>query len=481
LSAIIVTEVTRYRQTRHLVQTVSAGIIKLNLAFKDVILLFRRHLLLLLMTLSGIGTPVYAAVPPPNIVIFLMDDVGQTDIGVFGNPVIKTPNIDRLAHEGMRFDNAFLTTSSCTASRASILTGLYPHETGASGLGDILPANDESLPHLLKNAGYYTAAVGKWHLGEPFKSHFDRVVDMREDTGSADWLPEFARRPKDKPFFFWFASHDAHIPYDWKPPLKTYSPAEVIVQPWQSDTYYERQLISLYYNEITRADHSIGILISTLRNEGLLDNTIVIVLSDNGAMFGGAKARLYDEGLKTPLVMRFPPRITADITNTQLVSSVDLVPTLLEAAHIQVPSVMDGISLWPTIMQPEKPVRSFIFAERNNIEHPAFARAIRSNHFLFKRNYLGRRLCDPLNGLLIGERPRYRVHAEFYDLIKDPLAQHNLIHDPEYTSDIFRYRSMMNKLMYLQKDVAPPLILEQCEPMPWDKNIQINWPVTPNE
>jgi arylsulfatase A-like enzyme len=424
--------------------------------------------------------PVYAAAPPPNIVFFVLDDVGQTDIGAFGNPVIQTPNIDRLAHEGMRFNNAFLTTSSCTASRASILTGLYPNETGAPGLGDILPAMVESLPRLLKNAGYYTAAVGKWHLGQPFKSHFNRVVDMREDTGSADWLPEFARRPKDKPFFFWFASHDAHIPYDWKPPLKTYSPAEVIVQPWQSDTHYERQLIALYYNEITRADHSIGILISSLRNEGLLDNTIVIVLSDNGAMFGDAKARLYDEGLKTPLVIRFPPRITADITNTQLVSSIDLVPTLLEAAHIQVPQVMDGVSLWPTIMQPEKPVRNFIYAQRNNIEHPAFGRAIRSEHFLFKRNYLGRRLCDPLNGLLIGERPRYRLYAEFYDLSKDPLAQHNLIHDPEYTSVIFHYRSLMNKLMYVNNDVAPPLILEQCKPLPWGQNIRIDWPVTPD-
>ncbi len=140
------------------------------------------------------------------------------------------------------------------------------------------------MPQLLKNAGYYTAAVGKWHLGPPFKSHFDRVVEMHEESGTADWLPELAQRPMDKPFFFWFASHDAHTPYDWSPPRQSYSPDQVLVHPWSKDAPYERAMLVQYYNEITRADHAIGTVIQAMKNAGVLDNTIIIVLSDNGAM-----------------------------------------------------------------------------------------------------------------------------------------------------------------------------------------------------
>lgn len=423
-------------------------------------------------------TALCMAAPLPNIVVFIMDDVGQTDVGAFGNPEVSTPNIDQLAAEGMRFHQAFLTTSSCSSSRASILTGLYPHSTGAPALHDPLPGNIENLPRLLKAAGYYTASIGKWHLGEPFKQNFDRVVDMHEPSGAADWLPELARKPKDKPFFFWLASLDAHVPYDWTPPLRHHDPRHVMIQPWYTDTPYERVQLAEYYDEIERADSNIGKVVNALRQSGELDNTLIIVLSDNGASFGSAKTSIYDEGLLTPLIMRYPPRIAAQGHNQQLVSSVDLAPTLLELAGVPLPVGLHGVSLWPTIADPQKAVRPFIYAERNkHVDRNYFERAIRTKEFLYKQNYDGRRLCDPEADLLTERKPRDSGNSEFYHLPTDPAAQHDISSDPEFRSDQTALRQQMNQIMYNTHDKPPPLIMEQCKPRGWEVRVPLpkNW------
>jgi N-sulfoglucosamine sulfohydrolase len=421
-----------------------------------------------------------AATPArPNIAIFILDDVGQSDLGTFGHPVVKTPHLDRLAQSGVRFDNAFLTTSSCSPSRASILTGLYPHNTGAPNLGDPVPADIESLPRLLKQAGYYTASVGKWHLGNPFKSHFDKVVEPSDPSGSADWLRVWQQRPTDQPFFFWFASLDAHTPYDWHPPLKSYSPDEVRIHPWSEDNPYERSQLALYYNEITRADYRIGQMLTAMQNAGVLDNTLVIVLTDNGAAFGSAKTTLYDEGIRTPLIVRYPPRIKPGV-NKQLVSVVDLMPTLLELTGLPQATKRPGVSLWPTLENPDRRVRAHIYAERHTHGAPMFGRAVRTERYLFIRNYLDRRSCDIYEGLLLGKKPRDRLKSEFYDLQTDPSAQNNLVRHPEYQVELQHHRNLMNWIQYETHDKVPPRILEQCYPLQWGENIQFHWPVDPD-
>lgn len=431
-----------------------------------------------LLSLACCASAWAAAPAPPNIAIFIMDDVGQSDLGTYGHSVVKTPNIDRLAREGMRFDNAFLTTSSCSSSRASILTGLYPHNTGAATLGSPVPASVDSLPQQLKRAGYYTASVGKWHLGEPFKSHFDRVVEMRDESGAIDWQSEFQRRPHNQPFFFWFASGDAHIPYDWMPPLALqYRPDNVVIHPWSVDNPYERVELMHYYNEISRADKNIGLMLEALQQAGVLDNTLIIVMSDNGAMFGGAKTSLYDEGLRTPLVLRYPKRIRAGTINSQLISAIDLEPSLLELADLAPLPDRPGVSFWPTVANPQHAVRHDIYAERNTHAIPLFERAVRTDHLLYKRNYLDRQFCDPATGLLMGHPARERLHAELYDMRQDPLAHHNLISNPEYRHDLAQLQQRMNDIMYHTTDIPPPLLFKQCNPLPWGQNIELQWPV----
>ena len=144
----------------------------------------------------------------PNIILIIGDDISCDDFGCYGHPTIRTPNVDRLAKNGIKFTNAFLTASSCSPSRCSIITGRYPHNTGAAELHTPLPADQVVFPKLLKEAGYYTAAAGKWHMGEATKTAFDVVLDNRKQNGNGGeekWLDVIRERPNDKPFFFWFS------------------------------------------------------------------------------------------------------------------------------------------------------------------------------------------------------------------------------------------------------------------------------------
>ena len=142
----------------------------------------------------------------PNMILIIADDLNWDDLGAYGNTGVKTPNLDKLAKGGMRFDNAFLTASSCSPSRASMITSRYPHNTDAEQLHWPLPKEQVTVSQTLRDAGYWTAAAGKWHLGEDTKQRFDEVIESKygidEPSGSAQWVPLLQNRPKDKPFFF---------------------------------------------------------------------------------------------------------------------------------------------------------------------------------------------------------------------------------------------------------------------------------------
>ena len=154
---------------------------------------------------------VSAASERPNFIVMIGDDISWDDYGAYGHPSIRTPHVDALAKGGMRFDLAFLTTSSCSPSRCSILTGRYPHSTGAGELHQSLPADQLTFAKVLKDSGYYTAAAGKWHLGNEPKSHFD-VIRGGGPSGCEHWVASLKNRDKDKPFFLFVCYHEPHDP-----------------------------------------------------------------------------------------------------------------------------------------------------------------------------------------------------------------------------------------------------------------------------
>ena len=259
----------------------------------------------LLLTLNGLAPATSLADDRPNFVIIIGDDISWNDYGTYGHPHIQTPHVDQLAKSGIRFDLAFLTTSSCSPSRCSIMTGRYPHSTGAGELHQPLPADQIIFPQLLKAAGYYTAASGKWHLGTAPRQHFDAITDGKP-SGCEQWVSTLKNRTPNKPFFMWFASYDAHR--SWSPNAieKQHEPSDIVVPPYLPDTDLTRSDLGQYYDEVSRMDEYVGKVIAELTRQGELDNTFVLVMADNGRPFPRCKTTLYDSGIRTPFIVHWP-------------------------------------------------------------------------------------------------------------------------------------------------------------------------------
>jgi len=330
-----------------------------------------------------------AADSRPNVVFFIADDWSQEDVGCYGHPSLKTPNIDLLATQGMRFNNAYLTTSSCSPTRCSIITGRYPHNTGAPELHSKLPDGQLRFPELLREAGYYTALSGKNHM---FAGYEDRAFDVMQrgagPSGSEDWVDFVKDRPRDKPFFFWFAAYDGHRGWTINDQAPVYKPEDVIVPPYLVDTPAVREDLAQYYHEISRFDHFIGLVKEELKRQGVLENTLIVVSTDNGRPFPRDKTYLYDSGIKTPWVVHYPRMIKEAAVTDSFVSVIDLSATCLELAGVDIPDPIQGQSFVPILQDPQATVREVVFAEHNWHVYQSHERMVRFGDYLYiKNNY----------------------------------------------------------------------------------------------
>ncbi len=348
----------------------------------------------------------------PNIILILADDLAWNDLSPYGHESIMTPHLQRLADGGMRFDNAILTTSSCSPSRASILTGRYPHQTDAEELHWPLPKEQVTFVEKLKEKGYWTGAAGKWHLGEEVRDRFDLVLEVDTSgfqlppgeaaragdfaetlagdakSGAADWIPLMRQRDREKPFFLWLAALDPHRPYDRFILEEGAHPDEVRLPPYHPDTPAVRADYQKYYDEITRLDRFVGDVLDELDQQNIAENTLVLFLSDNGRPFPRDKTTLYDSGIKTPMLARWPGKIAPGSVCPRLVSSVDLAKTFLHLAEIEKPGIsFGGIDLSSLFSEPLAPVRDYVFAEKNWHDYEDHARAVRNERYKYIRNY----------------------------------------------------------------------------------------------
>lgn len=430
----------------------------------------------------------------PNVILFIGDDISFNDFGCYGNQSARTPQIDALARRGMRFANAFLTASSCSPSRCSIVTGRYPHNLGqAAELHGLMAWHLPQFPALLRESGYYTVLSGKNHMplrqappGESAQQPFEKKDHGRIPTnsgGHANWVKLVQERPRDRPFFFWFAAFDAHRDWDaddqWDPEKygPKHRPEDVIVPPFLADTESTRQDLASYYNEVTRYDYYIGQVVAELQKQNALDNTLILVMADNGRPFPRAKTRLHDSGMKTAFVAHWPARIKPSKHGCDsLVSSIDLAPTILELAGVKVPETMQGVSLLPLFADPEATVREYAFSEHNWHDYEAYGRSVRTRDYLYITNRRPRlawqgpadSVRSPSHQDLLVRRNKGqltpaqadvfltpRPDEEFYDAGKDQHQLTNLMDDSDYASEIDRLRGVLARWQDATGDTVP--------------------------
>ena len=407
----------------------------------------------------------------PNIVVFLADDAGM-DIGCYGNKGIKTPNIDRLASLGMRFEHAFLTSPQSSPSRTSMLTGKFAHTIGTEDLHVPLDTSIAMLPEYLRKAGYTTAFALKTHWGAQNNKKFDTPIegDYRPQEGGLteeffNNYTSFVEKNKTNPFFMWIGFHDPHRPYNAANTPQVNRPQDVTVPAFLVNDQETRSDLADYYNEISRMDSDIGRMIAVLERNGLMDNTVIFFLSDNGMPFPRAKGTLYDSGIQTPLVVYWKNNTPKETVHSNgLVSTVDLAPTILDMAGISAPADMYGMSFLPLIKDPAQRGRDYIFSERNWHDCDEYIRCIRTERYkvIYNAYYelphgtahdlstspswysLKRNLREGLlkpQQMQIFTAPRAMV--EVYDLEKDPGEFVNVGDRPEYRADAEKLTRMI--------------------------------------
>ncbi len=444
---------------------------------------------------SELALPKISGAKPRNVIFILIDDMRYDVMGFAGHPFARTPNIDALAAAGVHFRNAFVTTALCSPSRASVLTGKYAHKHKVVDNNSPIPAGTTFFPQYLQQAGYATAFIGKWHMGnesdEP-QPCFDRWVSFLgqgqyyapgpnyrlnvdgkqvplkgfmtdELTDYAiDWLKQ---QKGDKPFFLYLSHKAVHSPF--KPAKRhesLYADVDVPEPATQADTeenyrgkpmwlknqrnshhgvdfpYHASLDIKEYYRDYCRTlaavDDSVGRIMQLLKEQGRMDDTVVFFMGDNGFMFGEHglidKRCAYEESMRVPLVISVPGLFPAGSKVEGVVANIDIAPTILELAGLKAPAEMDG--------------RSFVDLGTGKTA----ANDWRKN-LLYEYYWEWSYPQTPTTFALRGDQYKFiQYHGiwdtdELYDLQADPHEMKNLIEDPQYTATVKQMRNELDE------------------------------------
>jgi N-sulfoglucosamine sulfohydrolase len=428
----------------------------------------------------------------PNVLLIVADDLGL-QLSCYGDKHIQTPNIDALAVSGMRFKTAYITQSSCSPSRASIFTGLFPHTHGHIGLAkpNNPPLKEEfhkqTLPTLMKAAGYRTGIIGKLHVNPGKAFPFDLNLNTklgpeaaREVRLMADAAEKFITADPEKPFFLMMSYVDPHEPYPPQVaglPEKLTPPGEVPPWPFQQvEDDATRKNAANYYNAVRRLDAGVGLLMEKLKAAGKDDNTLIIFLGDNGPPFARAKTTCYEAGLRTPFLLRWPGVTRPGLVSEAFVSSVDILPTILDATGNKIPAHVQGRSLRKAGAGDNSGWRTTLAGEfHQHGEHPFFPRrALRDVRYQIIHNLLAGKATiyasvDGDTADKVAQLPAYdgtpaqRAMAmlptppewELYDLEADPAQFQNLAADPAHAETLKR---MQGLLLEWRKETQDPFL-----------------------
>ncbi len=424
--------------------------------------------------------------PPRNVILLVSDDQRWDALGAAGNDVIHTPHLDRLAEEGVRFPQAFVTTSICMTSRASIFTGQYMSRHGITRFGKPLSpeAFAETYTGLLREAGYWTGFVGKYGVGRIRPEDFDfaRAYEGRHwmqvdgekihitERNAQDALTFLNERPDDQPFLLsvsFFAPHaedrapEQYLPQDWsaefyegvtvpESPLMDEAYLEALphflAQPanegrvrfhWRFDTpeRYQEYMIN-YFRLITEVDEVVGRIVQQLKDQGVYDNTLILYIGDNGYFHAerglADKWYPYEESIRVPLIIRDPRQCPGDqgAVLDQMALNIDLAPTIVAAAGLPVPERMQGEDLAPLYLSDDPPQ----WRDEFFYEHPTITR----------RERIPTSLAVVRRDWKYVLWPEWEDYEQLFDLQTDPTEKRNLAHDPDYADKLEEMRRRLD-------------------------------------
>ena len=407
---------------------------------------------------------------PPNIVLFISDDFSWHDAGPFGSPDAHTPRLDALAKESMRFDAAFAASPTCTPSRSSMYTGLYPMRNGAHANHSVIHDGIRTLPAYMRELGYRVVIAGKTHFGPRSAFPFEYLADSNvmppgkkavlwTDLNTAAVEKLLASHDQSKPLCLVVCSHSPHV--YWMDNDGTYDPAKLKLPPYLLDTPETRFAMCKYLTDVSHMDQQLGDVLDSLAKHGYADDTLFIYTADQGAQWPFGKWNVYDAGIRVPLMIRWPGVIKGGSNSAALVSLVDLLPTFIETAGGTAPKDLDGRTLVPLLRGQSDRVHDEVFAAHtgDGQMNRSPQRCIRTKQYKLIENLAsenvykthidaaagpdGRdywnswlRLADggDAHAKQVIEHYQHRPPEELYDLQADPYELKNLIDDPAYSS-----------------------------------------------
>ncbi len=432
-----------------------------------------RHALFLLFVFGFHATA--AAADRPNFVFIIADDCTFRDIGCYGGQA-HTPNIDRLATEGMKFERCFQAAPMCSPTRHNIYTGLYPVRSGAYPNHTFAKTGTKSLGHFLKPLGYRVALSGKTHIGP--RDVFPFEYSSAKNNPDMDKIEQlFAEsREAGKPFCLFACSNEPHSPWN-KGDASRYPPEKVKLPPYLADTPVLRDDFSRYLAEITYYDDQVGQILSLLDKHKLADNTLVMVVSEQGNGFPFAKWTCYGNGLQSAMIVRWPGKVKAASVTDAMVEYVDIAPTFIDAAGSKQPG-LDGRSFVPVLTGKADEHKQFsygIMTTRGIINGSlAFGiRSIRDAHYrlIWNLNHETKftNACTAaghFNSAVeaanagdkqakwVVNRYHHRPEFELYDCETDPLEMENLADDPKHANTVKRLKKQLTAWMAEQGDTG---------------------------
>jgi N-sulfoglucosamine sulfohydrolase len=417
----------------------------------------------------------------PNILYVHSHDTGRW-VEPYGYPV-QTPNIQKLAEEGVLFRKAFCAAPTCSGSRACLLTGQYAHSNGMVGLahrGFSLKDYRQHIVHTLHELGYWSALVGEQHISKkPEVIGYDEVIKI--DTSHVDDVTpvtiDLLTKRRKEPFFLSVGFFETHR--EFFQPSSPKKANYVLPPPNLPDTPEIRQDMAAFHASASSLDRGVGAVLDALDAVGIAENTLVICTTDHGLAFPGSKATLYDRGLGVMLILRGPGGFTGGKASDALVSHIDLFPTICDLVDVPHPEWLQGKSLLPLVNGQAEEIRDAIFAEKTY--HVAYEpeRCVRTHRWKYIRRFAERSrpvLANtddgPSKALLLanGWAQRHIPNEQLYDLVFDPNEAHNLADDPSLSDVLEELRERLDAWMQATHD---PLL---DGPVPAPKGAELNDP-----